>query len=475
MTRLSADTLSTPQALAGVDTKTPILLALSGGMDSAALLDLLADQARREGFPITVAHFHHGIRGEEADRDAAFCEGLAKRYGASFATERANVPQLAREWGVSTETAARKARYAFLERVMEERQIPLLITAHHGNDNLETVLFRLCRGTGLTGLCGIPSVRSFGIGLVVRPLLPYSREELAAYCAARGLSYVTDSTNLMPDCSRNRLRLQVIPQLEGLGGDLSRSVWRMTRGLERDRDLLETLTNDLVRACRTANGLNTEALRNAHPSLRIRAMARIFPTSAEAVHFEAAERLLLEGKWGASVALPGGLSAVIGSEELTVIPDIRESDPALPRAFSEGAFSLCDGRLTVSVRKSEKCEGRQKIHNLSTAPCINFNGISDIMIEQLQWRARKAEDRILWQGRTRSIRRLYRLAGVPEGLRQALPVLCAGEELLWIPYVGVSDRLLPFLSENENNNGYECEVVVHGWSRSANDPQGKED
>ena len=277
MSRLSVHALATPQSLAGVDARTPVLLALSGGMDSAVLLELLSEQSRRYGFALTAAHFHHGIRGEEADRDAAFCEDLANRKGVAFVSQRADVPRLARERGISLEAAAREARYAFLEQVMEERQIPLLVTAHHGNDNLETVLFRLCRGTGLTGLCGIPSVRPFGIGWVVRPLLPYSKAALEAYCEERGLDYVLDSTNLQPDCSRNQLRLQVIPQLEALGGDPCRSVWRMTRALEQDRALLELLADELVKESRTVNGLRTDALRNAHGALRIRAMTDSSP------------------------------------------------------------------------------------------------------------------------------------------------------------------------------------------------------
>lgn len=139
-------------------------------------------------------HVNHGIRGEEAIRDREFCRGFCRDRGIPFFCLDADVPAM-RQQGESLETAARRVRYGYFAAVMGEQDYPLLAVAHNADDNLETVLFRICRGTGLRGLCGIPPVRAFGSGYLVRPLLGVSREEILRYLGERELSYVTDSTN----------------------------------------------------------------------------------------------------------------------------------------------------------------------------------------------------------------------------------------------------------------------------------------
>ena len=418
---LSFEACKAPWQMADLPKETPVLLAFSGGADSAALLQLLAEQARRDGFSLTAAHFHHGIRGEEADRDAAFCQERAAQLQIPFVQGRADVPAHAKETGESLETAARSLRYAFLERVMEERQIPILVTAHHADDNLETLLFRMSRGTGLSGLCGIPPVRAFGTGVVVRPLLPFSRREILEYCVRARVDYVTDSTNLEPDCSRNRIRLEAVPALERSAGDPQRSAWRMTESLRQDRDCLDEMAMEVFRANRTPHGIRLQALREAHPAIRRRVMILLLPGTPEAVHLEALERLVTEGQTGASVALAGGYAAVLSQKELTVLPDRRELPGELPLPFEEGAVALCDGSMTLSVKKIEKSHEGKKVHNLSTDHCIILCGVSDIMIKQMRWRTRREGDRILVGGKHRQVRRLC----IPKGIGGSNPLLSA--------------------------------------------------
>ena len=149
-----------PWRLAGLPPSTPVLLALSGGADSRALLHLLYTSAQADGFRLLLAHVNHGIRGEESLRDRAFCQSLAKQYGLELLLLDADVPALAAESRRGLEEEARSLRYDYFAARMREEGIPILVTAHHANDNLETLLFRLCRGTGLSGLGGIAPVRS---------------------------------------------------------------------------------------------------------------------------------------------------------------------------------------------------------------------------------------------------------------------------------------------------------------------------
>ena len=221
-----------------------ILVGFSGGADSTALLDRLS---RLPGYSVAAVHVNHGIRGEEAIRDREFCRGFCLNREIPFFCLDADVPAMRRQ-GESLETAARRVRYGYFAAVMKEQGYPLLAVAHNADDNLETVLFRICRGTGLRGLCGIPPVRAFGSGYLVRPLLGVSREEILRYLGERNLSYVTDSTNKETDAARNRLRLTVIPALRAATGDPVAGVTRMTRLLAADSRYLEAETTRLFSA-----------------------------------------------------------------------------------------------------------------------------------------------------------------------------------------------------------------------------------
>ena len=214
-----------PRKLAGLSSNVPVLLAFSGGADSMALLDMM--QKEYPTAPILLAHVNHGIRGEEALRDRAFCENVAKERGIEIAILDADVPALAKEKGQSIEEAAREVRYAFFAELMEKRNIPLLLTAHHADDHLETVLFRIARGTGLSGLCGIAPIRPFGAGDLARPLLGFTKQEILQYCKENVLSFVTDSTNADTAYARNRIRADILPIMEELYTDASHRAVRM--------------------------------------------------------------------------------------------------------------------------------------------------------------------------------------------------------------------------------------------------------
>ena len=166
----------------------PVLVALSGGADSVALLLSL----RELGYPVRACHLHHGLRGGEADRDERFCRELCAQKGVRLSVRRVDAAAYARETHESVETAARALRYAFFRETAGGSKTA---TAHTADDNLETMLFHLARGTGLDGLAGIPPVRDG----IVRPLITCTREEVEAFLAARGQGFVTDSTNLERD------------------------------------------------------------------------------------------------------------------------------------------------------------------------------------------------------------------------------------------------------------------------------------
>ena len=191
-------------------------VGLSGGADSVVLLHFLVTNKDILGVSsITAIHIHHGIRGEEADRDLEFSRSFCEKLGVEFACHYVDVPAEAEKTGESIEECARKIRYDIFSKSGCTR----IATAHNLNDNMETVVFNLARGTSILGLCGIPYVRD----CYIRPLLDCSRDEIEAYIQENSLEYVTDSTNLCDDYTRNKIRHNIIPQLFEINPNFARS------------------------------------------------------------------------------------------------------------------------------------------------------------------------------------------------------------------------------------------------------------
>ena len=370
-----------PYQLAGVSRGTPVLLAFSGGADSRALLHLLAEASKAEGFPLILAHVNHGIRGEEALRDRLFCQETAAQYGLELCLLDADVPALAAQKRKGLEETAREVRYAYFRELMESRGIPLLVTAHHADDNLETLLFRLCRGSGLQGLGGIAPVRPFASGWLVRPLLKCPRREILAFCAREGLEFVTDTTNTDTAYARNRLRAEVVPILETLFEDPQSRVAEMTASLREDEELLASLAEQFYSAQITPQGLPVQALSALAPAVRRRVLIRFasacIGVSLERVHLHALESLLKQSDPAcARVALPQEYVGVCESGYLRILPRVAAEAVAFRIPLRLGITVLERSGIKVTVEKMEK---DTKVHNLSTQTCIITDGCSDII------------------------------------------------------------------------------------------------
>lgn len=434
------EALRAPWELAGVAKATPVLLALSGGADSRMLLHLLAKWAERDGFSLTLAHVNHGIRGAEALRDRDFCQTLANQYGLELCILDADVPKLAKAHGRGLEEEARAVRYAYFTSLMEERSIPLLVTAHNADDNAETVLFRMARGSGLGGLGGISPTRPFASGTLVRPILSLTKQEVLSYCEEEGLEFVTDSTNTDTAYARNRLRAEVMPVLESLFPGAAQRIGEMSVRLREDEEVLASLAEHFLEAhCRDGR-LPIKELQTLPRAIARRVtvkwLARFGEASVEAVHLDALERLAAAAAPHSALSMPGRVTVFVERGALCIrhAEKTPVTDYLLP--FCKGVVELPDGFGSISVETGEK---NLKVHNLSTDPYIILKSQSAIMESGLFWRPRREGDRILMGGMHREVRKLYREAGIPLDMRARIPLLCDADGIVWVPFCGVRD------------------------------------
>ena len=300
-----------------------LILGLSGGADSVCLLSCLQDLKDLLKLQLKAVHVNHSLRGEEAERDQGFCEELCREKGIPFEAVRVDVAALVREKGLSTEEAARVLRYeALRERAGKDG---LIAVAHHADDQAETILFHLIRGTGLKGMRGM----EYRSGNVIRPLLDVTREEILRTVAERRLPYVTDSTNESPDYARNRIRHVILPELSGLNRAAARHLLEAGEKAGAAEEFLEDCAarkaeelavkgekTGEVRVLRKKLAAEPQILRR-YVIIRLLSEAGVPQKDWGEVHIARIDRLLGEAK-GLRLDLPGGVTAENSASETII-------------------------------------------------------------------------------------------------------------------------------------------------------------
>jgi tRNA(Ile)-lysidine synthase len=409
-----------------------VVVALSGGADSVALLDALLTLGSARGFRVVAAHLDHRLRRGSA-ADAAFCRRLCRDRGVPLRTGTADVRARARREGGGIEEAARLERYAFLRRVKESEGAALIALAHTRDDQAETFLLRLVRGSGRAGLACM-RVRS---GDLFRPLLAVGRAEVVAHLRARGLRWREDPTNADTVLLRNRVRRELLPYLEARFNPAIRETLARAAGVLADEtDVLERLARRLFRRARveSAHGVTlSRPVLSAAP----RALARLAIRHAlaeagglrgvGAVHVERILGLVAaEAPSGRRLPLPGGREAVFHFEEVRLDP--RRKDPTPAAAHAPYAVELpVPGRValpgggTVEARAARGPAGTRGDATVVAAPAGT-----------LVVRTRRAGDRVRLGGREVSLKRFLMDRRVPASQRASLPLVAAGGRVVWV-------------------------------------------
>ncbi|MBQ0083706.1 MAG: tRNA lysidine(34) synthetase TilS [Clostridiales bacterium] len=402
------------------DNTKDVTVALSGGADSVCLLYCLLELKDKLGLNIKAAHLNHKLRGEESDRDENFVKSLCRKLGVELTVENADINKICEQTGDSTELAARKVRYEFLSRVSSG----VVATAHNADDNIETVLLNLTRGTRLSGLCGIPPVRDN----FVRPLIFCTRQEIEAYCKEHNIDFVTDSTNLTDDYTRNKLRHRVVPELKMLNNNIEQAISRTVRQLREDYDYLSLAAQNALESCKTENGLDTAALLSYHKSIATRVLKAFyeekFEGELENSHIEALFTILLNG---GAVILPKNVKAQI----------------------KNGVFSLQKNAENPSLyfKTNILKEKKDNVHNLLLKNAIDC----DKIVGELKVRSRCTGDKMRPAGRgvTKTLKQLFTELKIPLEERENLPVVQDEKGVVWVYGIGADERVK---IENQTEN-----------------------
>ncbi|MCD7882779.1 MAG: tRNA lysidine(34) synthetase TilS [Lachnospiraceae bacterium] len=295
-----------------------VIAGVSGGADSVCLLHLLCRLREEIPFSLMVVHVEHGLRGQESLDDAAFVEALCESWQVPRRVVHVDVPALSLAEGMSHEEAGRAARYRIFEETAAECQAQRIAVAHNQNDQAETVLWNLARGSGLKGLGGIRPVQ----GKLIRPLLFFSRDEIEEYLRAEGLSWRTDRTNLETEFTRNRIRLSLLPQMEReLNRQSARHIAEAAGRLQKVQEYLDQRTEAAAARCiltdeamGSAVHILLEPFGKEEPLIREELLKRAIQMCAPgmkdigAVHLDMLTRLA-EMDCGKRMDLPGGIRA----------------------------------------------------------------------------------------------------------------------------------------------------------------------
>ena len=406
-----------------------LIVGLSGGADSVALLHLLHSWQKEENWQITAVHIHHGLRGREADEDARFAEDFCASLGIPCVVKRYDVAKEAKLRGLGEEETGRILRYAaFREAAGREGRIAV---AHHRKDQAETVLMRLCRGTGLTGLTGMSPVR----GDICRPLLFCDREEVEQYCRENHLLWREDATNQQEKYTRNKLRLRILPLLEEINPKAVAHIAETASLLAEEEDFLEQQAEAYFAQGKLPSApeeihLSREKLHALHPAMRRRvlrkAMANFLQADVSQAQIAALEDLL-QKESGKSRDFPQGIRAENRYEALVLF-----------RKREQQAEGFCcelpvDEEVLIPEAGIAVCASfHEKKVEISAETCTNVFDYDKIKYT-LFCRTRKAGDFIPLQNGRKKIKDLFIDEKIPRDRRGSYPLITMGEEVLWVP------------------------------------------
>lgn len=401
-----------------------VLVGLSGGADSVMLLHLLLEYRRRNfDFSIVALHVNHGIRGDEAERDLLFCQFLCSELGIEFLSVREDVPAIAERLGQGIEECARGVRYSAFSSALEKREdISFIATAHNADDNAETILLNILRGSGTRGGAGIPPVRDN----VIRPLIYCTKSEIVKTLEEAKIAFVTDSTNLSMDYTRNFIRNKVLSGLCERFDDPYGMFSRFSRNLRADDDFILCQAKEFLD---THNPVLNSDLSSLHRSLLLRVLSLMSGVSMSESLFEDIFAMLCKDNF--TYCIKNDVFFVCERGICSVRRGKEES-----REFSfqlqYGVNRFDDFGADVILSETEIPKTSLNVYSFSITRAIS----SDIIRGEIYIRSRKDGDTVKYGGITRKIKKLFSDNKLSSLVKDRVPLLCDKQGVLWIPGLG---------------------------------------
>ena len=400
-----------------------VLLGFSGGADSTALLHCMKQIPH---ITLYAVHVNHGIRGAEALRDQRFCEEFCMRNGIKLFVEAVDIPKIAEINGISVEEAARNERYRIFDKLCAEHNIDRTATAHNSDDNIETVIFNLTRGTSLRGLCGIPPVRDN----IIRPLIECGKADIISYCVEHGLDYVTDSTNNDTVYTRNFIRSEIVPKFREINPSAETAVTRMCKSLRNDDDYL------YAEADKLPDTMTVTELAELHDSLLSRWLIRKH-NGLGYIHISTLMDMIRDGK-NTAVSLPGNITFKISDETVSFEKyceiEIKKISKMILQ-FGENPIPMCNSMIYITDNEKD-IKPLKNIYKLFIHKVFSF----DKIVGYIYVRSRENGDKYVFGGMTRNVKKLLCDNHIPQNERDSIPFICDDEGILWIPGFDIRDN-----------------------------------
>lgn len=409
-----------------------VVCGLSGGADSVCLLLSMIKISKRMNISVEALHINHCLRGSESDRDEQFCRELCGKLGVTFNAVSCNVSEYAEKHSLSTEEAAREMRYAQFDEFSHGKKIA---TAHNANDNLETVILNLSRGTALKGLAGIPPIRNN----IVRPLLVCSRKEIEEYLNSHSQNWVTDSTNLSDDYTRNKIRHGILPIMQEINQSVIETSVRSISAVRSEELFIETEVNSALDKCRNGNVMT--GLREYSAVIRRRCIAKLLSDNSLPYSFkrlEETDNILLNG---GKINISGENFLISDGNKIELSVITQNTNNLRKTELKIGENSIFDGiSLFCELVNCEDLAKNDSVNNLLTFYLLDCDKIKGTAV----LRSRIFGDRIMLSGRsfTSSVKKLIN-EKVPASQRGTLHFIEDDEGTIFAESIGISQRVAP--------------------------------
>lgn len=417
-----------------------VLVALSGGPDSVCLLHCLHMLKDEFDLEIGAAHVNHMLRGDEALSDEDYVRNLCESLDIECYIERIDIDRISKENGISHEMAGRDERYAFFERLKKKHRYTKVAIAHNANDQAETVIMRMMRGTGLDGLCGIRVKRE---GDIIRPILSLERHEIEEYCSINNLNPQIDKSNLEKIYSRNKIRLDILPYMqENFNEDIIKAINRMASILQKDNEYMDNESEKIYKKyCNYTNDelcLNNELFK-LNEAIVTRVIKKAFIKYAnthnnfEMKHIYEVIELIKLGT-NKKINLPNGIIAenIYGNiylrKKISSLKKNNNQEVVLKRNQVENtSINFGDYKISFNVLSNK--------NNIefSNNPLIKYFDYDNIK-EGLSIRNRKDGDKIRLLGMkgTKKLKDIFIDLKIPRDKRDYIPILCFDNSIAWI-------------------------------------------